>query len=72
MVVDRPDHAPLDTADEEDETVDQKPADEGAKVISLNTRRLPSDARSALPDMSKYDRLLMPLRNTTTRKGTSA
>lgn len=69
-------HTHNGTADDEDETVDQEPvgpADEGAKVISLNTRRLPSDARSALPDMSKYDRLLMPVKNTaTTRKGTSA
>ncbi|MFJ3630896.1 hypothetical protein [Streptomyces sp. NPDC090112] len=62
--------------EDDGETVDQEsgdPADEGAKVISLNARRLPSDARSALPDMSKYDRLLMPVKNTaTTRKGSSA
>ncbi|MCX5588764.1 hypothetical protein OHA32_36355 [Streptomyces erythrochromogenes] len=42
-------------------------------MISLHTRRLPVDARPALPDMSKYDRLLLPMKNTiSTRKGTSA
>ncbi|MFG2628595.1 hypothetical protein [Streptomyces sp. NPDC048473] len=42
-------------------------------MISLHTRRLPPDPRPALPDMSKYDRLLMPVTDTTkTRKGTSA
>ncbi|GGP56550.1 hypothetical protein GCM10010278_37040 [Streptomyces melanogenes] len=35
-------------------------ADEEARVISLHTRRLPPDPRTALPDMSKYDRLLSP------------
>lgn len=37
------------------------PGDAGARVISLHTRRLPPDPRSALPDMSKYDRLLSPV-----------
>jgi len=32
--------------------------DAGAEVISLHARRLPPDPRAALPDMSKYDRLL--------------
>lgn len=32
----------------------------GARVISLHARRLPPDPRPALPDMSKYDRLLNP------------
>jgi hypothetical protein len=46
---------------------------EGAKVISLHARRLPPDARPALPDMSKYDRLLTPVADQTkNRKGTSA
>ncbi|WP_240139775.1 hypothetical protein [Streptomyces sp. MUM 178J] len=54
---------------------DNKPglADEGAKVISLHARRLPPDPRPALPDMSKYDRLLTPVADPTkSRKGTSA
>ncbi|MEU9945683.1 hypothetical protein [Streptomyces lavendulae] len=37
-------------------------ADAGAQVISLHARRLPPDPRQALPDMSKYDRLLSPAR----------
>ncbi len=47
---------------------------EGAKVISLHTRRLPPDPRTALPDMAKYDRLLTPMKDTgtTKQKGTSA
>ncbi|WP_033951572.1 IS21 family transposase [Streptomyces sp. CNQ431] len=49
-------------------------AGEGAKVISLHTRRLPTDPRTALPDMAKYDRLLTPVKDTRTtdQKGTSA
>ncbi|MEW2136644.1 hypothetical protein AB0892_08620 [Streptomyces sp. NPDC005409] len=68
----------LDEAADDDEaaTDGHEPAEsagDGAKVISLHTRRLPADARPALPDMSKYDRLLLPVKNTaTTRKGTSA
>jgi transposase len=46
---------------------------EGAKVISLHARRLPPDPRPALPDMSKYDRLLAPAATPTkNRKGTTA
>lgn len=63
-----------ETADEagdlDDEAVDVE--GEGAKVISLHARRLPPDARSALPDMSKYDRLLSPVADRSNRKGTSA
>ncbi|MFD8963648.1 hypothetical protein ACFV0C_01380 [Streptomyces sp. NPDC059568] len=47
------------TADDEDETVDQEPvdpADEGAKVISLNTRRLPSEATALLPARCRHHR----------------
>ncbi|MEU6096978.1 hypothetical protein [Streptomyces sp. NPDC047079] len=44
----------------------------GTKVISLRTRRLPPDARTALPDMSRYDRLLKPVATQAPRKGTSA
>lgn len=58
---------------EEDQMVVEEP-DAGAKVISLHTRRLPPDPRPALPDMSKYDRLLRPVTatKTTQRKGSSA
>ncbi|MET8021203.1 hypothetical protein [Streptomyces decoyicus] len=47
---------------------------EGAKVISLHTRRLPRDLCTSLPDMAKYDRLLAPVKTSTTeqRKGTTA
>ncbi|WP_183091654.1 hypothetical protein [Streptomyces radicis] len=48
---------------------------EGATVVSLHTRRLPPDPRTALPDMTKYDRLLAPVistSNTKQRKGTTA
>ncbi|MFD4737072.1 hypothetical protein ACFWNQ_06820 [Streptomyces virginiae] len=70
-------HTPDEAADDDEAATDgHEPAEsagEGAKVISLHTRRLPADARPALPDMSKYDRLLLPVKNTTsTRKGTSA
>ncbi|MBT2399783.1 IS21 family transposase [Streptomyces sp. ISL-100] len=60
-----------ETGDLDDEPVDA--GGEGAKVISLPARRLPPDARPALPDMSKYDRLLTPVANRSdNRKGTSA
>lgn len=60
--------------DEDDDTAAwDAHGDAGAKVISLHTRRLPPDPRPALPDMSKYDRLLTPVTGTTKqRKGTSA
>ncbi|MFH8577232.1 IS21 family transposase [Streptomyces zaomyceticus] len=47
---------------------------DGAQVISLHARRLPPDPRQALPDMSKYDRLLSPLPGRTgqTQKGHGA
>ncbi|OKK12244.1 transposase [Streptomyces sp. CB00455] len=50
------------------------PADAGAQVISLHARRLPPDPRKALPDMSKYDRLLSPARgrDSQTQKGHGA
>ncbi|MFD8750060.1 hypothetical protein ACFV0O_03595 [Kitasatospora sp. NPDC059577] len=50
------------------------PADGGAQVISLHARRLPPDPRQALPDMSKYDRLLSPVasRDSRTQKGHGA
>ncbi|MFD0278544.1 IS21 family transposase [Kitasatospora sp. NPDC127111] len=46
----------------------------GAQVISLHARRLPPDPRPALPDMSKYDRLLSPVasRDSQTQKGHGA
>ncbi|WP_194235871.1 IS21 family transposase, partial [Streptomyces sp. CB01881] len=46
----------------------------GAQVISLHARRLPPDPRQALPDMSKYDRLLSPVasRDSQTQKGHGA
>ncbi|MFH8477175.1 hypothetical protein [Streptomyces sp. NPDC018000] len=44
-----------DVCDDQDDDTD-----EGAKVISLHTRRLPPDPRTQLPDMAKYDRLLAP------------
>ncbi|GGU12058.1 hypothetical protein [Streptomyces lateritius] len=52
-------------------------AADGAKVISLRTKRLPPDLRPGLPDMSKHDRLLKPVATTTStaatpKKGTSA
>ncbi|MFD4376614.1 hypothetical protein [Streptomyces sp. NPDC058486] len=53
-------------------------AEHGAKVISLHTKRMPTDLRVGLPDMSKYDRLLKPAVTTATsaaatpKKGTSA
>ncbi|MFD5236082.1 IS21 family transposase [Streptomyces tendae] len=46
--------------------------DAGARVISLHTRRLPADARPALPDMSKYDRLLTPVADRQQQKGHGA
>lgn len=60
--------------DEDDADVGDGPRRAGAKVISLHTRRLPPDPRTALPDMAKYDRLLTPVKDTMTskRKGTSA
>lgn len=49
------------------------PGGTDAKVISLHARRLPPDPRPALPDMSKYDRLLRPVADTPRkREGTSA
>ncbi|MEH6373269.1 IS21 family transposase [Streptomyces sp. KLMMK] len=47
---------------------------EGAQVISLRSRRLPPDLRTALPDLAKYDRLLAPVISTNTerKKGTTA
>ncbi|MFJ6382617.1 hypothetical protein ACIQI7_21765 [Kitasatospora sp. NPDC092039] len=50
------------------------PADGGAQVISLHARRLPPDPRQALPDMSKYDRLLSAVvsRDSQTQKGHGA
>ncbi|MEF2529432.1 MULTISPECIES: hypothetical protein [Streptomyces] len=68
-------HGTDDTANNQDGALDPELAEttsDGAKVISLHTRRLPADARPALPDMSKYDRLLLPVKNNSTRKGTSA
>ncbi|MGW6389873.1 Mu transposase domain-containing protein [Streptomyces sp. NPDC055103] len=53
-------------------------SEDGAKAISLHTKRLPTDLRVGLPDMSKYDRLLKPVVTTATsaaatpKKGTSA
>lgn len=47
----------------------------GAKVISLQERRLSSDQRTTLPDMSKYDRLLAPAvtrQHATNQKGHGA
>lgn len=43
-------------------------------MISLHARRLPPDSRQALPDMSKYDRLLSPVagRDSQTQKGRGA
>ncbi|WP_424863415.1 Mu transposase domain-containing protein [Streptomyces sp. MMS24-I29] len=59
--------------EDENVAIEDSHSDAGAKVISLHTRRLPPDPRPALPDMSKYDRLLRPVTNTRkTRKGTSA
>ncbi|MFI9824372.1 hypothetical protein ACIHFC_28560 [Streptomyces sp. NPDC052013] len=47
--------------------------DEGAQVISLSARRLPVDTRTSLPDMTKYDRLLVPVADPkTTMKGRGA
>lgn len=71
----------LDDADDDahdadeacDGTGEDAPGDRDAKVISLHTRRLPPDPRPALPDMSKYDRLLRPPADTTNkREGTTA
>jgi hypothetical protein len=71
-------------AEPDDDLLDQDGGDrsggtsgDGAKVISLHTKRLPPDLRPGLPDMSKYDRLLKPVttaRSTaaTPQKGTSA
>ncbi|MEU6666049.1 hypothetical protein [Streptomyces sp. NPDC046727] len=55
----------------------QGAADDGAKVTSLHTERLPADLRPGLPDTSKYDRLLKPVATTTStaatpKKSTSA
>ncbi|MCX4799815.1 hypothetical protein OG497_38905 [Streptomyces sp. NBC_01242] len=63
-----------DAARGDDDCADGHDApNDGAKVISLHTRRLPPDPRTALPDMSKYDRLLAPVTETATkRKGTTA
>ncbi|MGW0771177.1 IS21/IS408/IS1162 family transposase [Streptomyces sp. NPDC002676] len=59
--------------EDEDTAVEETHGDAGAKVISLYTRHLPPDPRPALPDMSKYDRLLTPVTDTAKkRKGTSA
>ncbi len=44
---------------------------DGAKVISLHAR-LPPDVRTALPDISKYDRPLKPATTQAPRKGTSS
>lgn len=61
------DEAELDAEDED------APVGDGATVISLHTRRLPPDPRTALPDMAKYDRLLAPVTSTTNhKKGTTA
>lgn len=70
-------HTSDEAADDDEEATDGhepvESADERAKVISLHTRCLPADARLALPDMSKYGRLLLPVKNiTSTRKGASA
>ncbi|MEU1945939.1 hypothetical protein ABZ554_26785 [Streptomyces sp. NPDC020125] len=65
------DTAPGDEGD--DYAAQDVHGDAGAQVISLHPRRLPPDPRPALPDMSKYDRLLTPVADTTRkRKGTSA
>ncbi|MFD5922489.1 hypothetical protein ACFVYP_38070 [Kitasatospora sp. NPDC058201] len=57
-----------------DEAGEVAPAAAGAQVISLHARRLPPDPRQALPDMSKYDRLLSPVasRDSQTQKGHGA
>ncbi|MDX3434247.1 IS21 family transposase [Streptomyces sp. ME01-18a] len=60
--------------DDPDEPGWDEAAGKGARVISLHTRRLPTDPRTALPDMAKYERLLTPVKDTRTtkQKGTSA
>ncbi|MFF3731188.1 hypothetical protein ACFYXM_12935 [Streptomyces sp. NPDC002476] len=73
-----PDEEPADDLlDEDDGSSGEAPGEDGAKVISLHTKRLPPDLRPGLPDMSKYDRLLKPVTTkrstaTTPQKGTSA
>ncbi|WP_432715781.1 Mu transposase domain-containing protein [Streptomyces hygroscopicus] len=61
-------------ADTDEEPGGSAPPDRGAQVISLRARRLPPDPPQALPDMSKYDRLLSPVasRDSQTRKGHGA
>ncbi|WP_326614351.1 hypothetical protein OG949_39420 [Streptomyces scopuliridis] len=60
--------------DEWDGPGEEEVSGERAKVISLHKRRLPPDPRTALPDMSTYDRLLTPVKDprTTKQKGTCA
>lgn len=72
--MDEPDGPATGHDDDPDGRDEDEAAGEGAKVISLHTRRLPTDPRTALPDMAKYDRLLMPVKDTgtTNQKGTSA
>ncbi|MFE5097807.1 IS21 family transposase [Streptomyces sp. NPDC056638] len=66
------DDTDVDEAEPDAEDEDA-PVGEGATVISLHTRRLPPDPRTALPDMAKYDRLLAPVTSTTNhKKGTTA
>lgn len=66
------DGADSDTGDDGGTPEDDACDVQGAKVISLHTRRLlPADPRP-LPDLSKYDRLLKPMVSRATKKGTSA
>ncbi|PVC69352.1 hypothetical protein [Streptomyces sp. CS081A] len=64
----------LTAADTDEEPGGSAPPERGAQVISLHARRLLPDPRQALPDMSKYDRLLSPVagRDSQTQKGHGA